>query len=607
MKGNLASNLIVVGIICLLTLFLLLQYRWIGEAGEAERERMQRRVEADANAFAIDFNREIQAAYFNFQTDAKALEANDFTDFNERYDFWTNRTSYPGLISDILYLPADANAMPMRYEAASRAFVTIEDTEELAHIRSEIDLRRPRPVIPEMDLLVLPMHHAKIRVQELMLENVSRGTAASRVGERRMEMPQPQGNLIVKLDRAVLRERFLRDLEEKHFPGGEFIVSVADREGEIIFGDVAAGGERDASAPLYDLTPDSMIFFGAGETPSPKISVSRDSGVVVSRSLESSAVGQTQKDKGEQVGSFSFELRNTEGGRSRTAIVTSSADNAKPWQLNVRHVSGSIDSYIAGERRKSLAIGTIVYLFLVGSILAVVFSANRVRRFAQRQVDFVSSVSHEFRTPLAVIYSAGENLADGVAADGGQVARYGEVIKDEGKKLSAMVEQILEFAGARSGKRKYNFEPVSVEEQIDRAVKECEPILSDRGVDPVVAVPANLPVVNADRAALSLAIQNLINNAVKYSDRNAAISISAEKRNGSLHISVEDDGIGISRPDLKHIFEPFYRSKAVVDAQIHGSGLGLSLVKDIAEAHGGTVHAESVEGKGSKFTIELPI
>jgi len=245
-------------------------------------------------------------------------------------------------------------------------------------------------------------------------------------------------------------------------------------------------------------------------------------------------------------------------------------------------------------------------LLLVGGIMAILISAMRSRRFAQRQIDFVSSVSHEFRTPLAVIYSAGENLADGVAKETGQVARYGDLIKGEGKKLSTMVEQILEFAGANSGKQKYSFSPVDVREVVQNALGECRPLIESGGFKVETDFQNDLPGVSADKTSLSTAIQNLIANAVKYSNGSAWIKVSATNGGGRVKISVEDKGIGIASGEQRQIFEPFYRVKQVVDAQISGNGLGLNLVKKIVEAHGGKVSVESTVGTGSKFTIELP-
>src|SRR4029079_6965408 len=132
------------------------------------------------------------------------------------------------------------------------------------------------------------------------------------------------------------------------------------------------------------------------------------------------------------------------------------------WMLAIQHNSGSIDAFIANTKYRNLAVGYGILALLGLAVSAIIFSTQRAKNFAQRQVDFVSSVSHEFRTPLAVIYSAGENLADGVAREKGQVFSYGELIKGEGRKLSGMVEQILDFAGANSGRKKYRFASTSV-------------------------------------------------------------------------------------------------------------------------------------------------
>ncbi|HVF46682.1 MAG TPA: HAMP domain-containing sensor histidine kinase, partial [Pyrinomonadaceae bacterium] len=128
----------------------------------------------------------------------------------------------------------------------------------------------------------------------------------------------------------------------------------------------------------------------------------------------------------------------------------------------------------------------------------------------------------------------------------------------------------------------------------------------EKGIDIETHIATSLPSVKGDGAALSQAVQNLIINSIKYCNGERWIRVGAENGGGNVKIEVEDRGIGISPSDLRQVFEPFYRSKSVVDAQIHGNGLGLSLVKQIAEAHGGRAFASSEIGKGSLFTIELP-
>jgi len=277
------------------------------------------------------------------------------------------------------------------------------------------------------------------------------------------------------------------------------------------------------------------------------------------------------------------------------------------WTLNVQHTAGSLEQFIANTRRKNLGVSFGILSLLAISVVLIFLSAQRAKRFAQKQVDFVSAVSHEFRTPLAVIYSASQNLTDGVVDSRTQVERYGNLIRNEGKKLSAMVEQILEFAGARSGKQKYDLREIDVKNVIENALAECEHLIKEKGFTVEKEIVETLPRIVADEKALSQTIQNLIVNAVKYGNESAWLKISAKNGDGKIKITVEDKGIGIAPKDLKHIFEPFYRSKIVVDEQIHGNGLGLSLVKQTVEAHGGKIAVKSEIGKGSRFTIELPL
>jgi signal transduction histidine kinase len=141
---------------------------------------------------------------------------------------------------------------------------------------------------------------------------------------------------------------------------------------------------------------------------------------------------------------------------------------------------------------------------------------------------------------------------------------------------------------------------------VENALAECEGLIGEKGFTVEKEFAEDLPEVRADANALSRAIQNLIVNSLKYSDEQKYLKVSVYNGDGRVKIAVEDKGIGIEQADLKHIFEPFYRARAVVDEQIHGNGLGLSLVKETVEAHGGKISAESEIGKGSRFIVHLP-
>lgn len=601
MKPSWYSIVAVIGVIGILTLFVLLQYNWLERIADADRERMKRRVETDTARFAEEFNREIQSAYFNFQTQADSWKLRDWTEFNGRYDYWKGNASYPELVRSFTFVSKDLEAQPMRYNAEKRAFEASEMTEELNELRVRfIDDKTFKPVYDDRMALVMPIHEGKMSAERMTLRSLHAEKPI-------LKMPEKFGYLVIMLDPAVINERLLPALVQKYFPEGDLNVSIANKAGDAIFQTAAIIGDGDASAPLLSLAPDNFMFFSNRELLS-KIEGEKGKSVVLNQRVESHTLTRTEAN-GPTSGTFKIELQRGEKGepgKPRTSMMTGTMIGNEPWKLSVQHTAGSVNAFVTGERNKSFLVGLGIYLLLVGGIIAIVLSALRAKRFAQRQIDFVSSVSHEFRTPIAVIYSAGENLADGVAKDGAQISRYGDLIKGEGKKLSGMVERILEFAGANSGRKKYNFESANIAEITRNALAACGSVLDENDFAVETNVADDLVPITADAEALSSAIQNLILNAVKYSNGSRWLRVSAANGNGRINIAVEDKGIGIPKNERRKVFEPFYRSKEVVDAQIHGNGLGLSLVKEIAEAHGGKVIVESEPGKGSRFTIELP-
>jgi signal transduction histidine kinase len=590
---TLAAALVIVTIIAVTAA---LQYRWLVRASEAERDRMQKRVNTDTEHFAADFNQEIQGIYFNFQIDASSWKNKDWSEFNARYDFWRGKTAYPEIVSNYIFVENRPDAEPLVYNAEQRQFIQGEIPEAFNNLRSKLSSDADfRSVYPDVPALVIPIH-AEPAGNKIEVRPITNGEIP------RPSLPPHYGFLVAMLNKEILTARVMPELVNKYFSDGEYRVSIVSGSGIPEFENQAGDGRSDAKADLFDLSADKMVLF-AGRDLIPGEPGSGKREVFVSQKVEGQTV--TRSIDTLPRGRVRIEMS---GEKPRTAVLerTNSSTDGH-WLLSVQHRAGSLQDFIDGQRRRDLGFGSGLLVLLAGGISIVYLSAQKVRRYAQRQVDFVSSVSHEFRTPIAVICSAGENLEDGVASEPQQVEKYGHLIRAEGRKLSQMVEQVLDFAGANSGQLRYKFERTNISDIIGDAIAGSREATVAEKADIDVSVPPGLPTINADREALARAVQYLISNAAKYGGEPRRVWVTAANGDGNVKISVRDEGIGISKHDLRHVFDPFFRAKSVVDAQIHGNGLGLSVVKQTVEAHGGRVRAESENGAGSTFTIELPI
>jgi signal transduction histidine kinase len=282
------------------------------------------------------------------------------------------------------------------------------------------------------------------------------------------------------------------------------------------------------------------------------------------------------------------------------------------WQIVAKHKSGSVEAAVSGLRRRNLMASFGVLIVLGVTMALILIASQRARRLAKLQMDFVAGVSHELRTPLAVISSAAENIADGIVGDKQQLVRYGNTIVRQTRQLTQLVEQVLQFAAIEQSPRKLGLGPVDLADAVDAALEGTAAAVAAARFQVERQIGPGVPPVSADFNGLVQSLQNLITNAVKYGGESRWLRISARtpennSRAGEVELTVEDRGIGISKDEIKQIFEPFYRSPAVAESGIHGTGLGLPLTRKIVEAMGGRLTAESELGKGSSFTIHLPV
>jgi len=292
--------------------------------------------------------------------------------------------------------------------------------------------------------------------------------------------------------------------------------------------------------------------------------------------------------------------------RPRPLAVRRIADTALPWTVRVFPIDAASDSGRASTRRILVLAGLGMLSLLVAGGGTLVWRATaRELAVAELQSDFVSAVSHEFRTPLTSLRHLTELLEDGVITSESARREYYSLLSQETRRLQRLVEALLNFARMESGRYHFRFERVDLSQLVTEVINEFERERMAGGFAIEFRAASGL-ACQIDRESLSLAVWNLLDNAVKYSGACRTIQVGVERRGGLAAVSVRDGGLGIAPREQKTIFEKFVRGDAARASETRGTGLGLALVRRIVEGHGGTIAVESEPGKGSTFTIVLP-
>jgi signal transduction histidine kinase len=246
-------------------------------------------------------------------------------------------------------------------------------------------------------------------------------------------------------------------------------------------------------------------------------------------------------------------------------------------------------------------------LFLTGGTLLTYRNVTREMALAKLKSDFVANVSHELRTPLSLIRLYAETLEMGRLSSPEKRQKYYCIIRKESERLTGLINNILDFSRIEAGRKEYNFRETDLGELVRNTLDAYRFQIEENGFAYQENIASDLPTVRVDREAIARSLLNLVNNAIKYSQQEKFVGVNVYRANGSVKLEVVDHGMGIPRGEQAKIFEKFYR---VGDPLVHntkGSGLGLSLVRHIAQAHGGQVSVDSAPGRGSKFTLALPV
>lgn len=573
-----------------------LQYRWIGEVSLAERERLRDGLQAGLYRVSSDFNQELGRTLSSLSpSNAEVAEFGREEAYAKRFAQWQQHATHAQLFSRVaIAAPSEGDLKLYELDQKRGRFAPMEwptawlrSRQWMLHRLAGDPSRAPFSEVtgliesPRFDFVAEPPRNSRTTAPA--------GDPRSPDGFRRTG---EQEWLLAELNleylfRTVVPELLSRHLGAKPEADYDFKIVHRNQPSIALFNSApvsanSSAGASDASVAMFEVRrggPGAGFGGGAGRGGGPR--------------FEGGGPGPRPPDAGNGGPRFS------EGNRGR-------------WILSARHRTGSLDTLVFRTRLRNLAVSGGILLLMIAAIAALFRYSRQAQHLADLQMEFVAGVSHELRTPLTVIRTAAHNLRGKIANNPVQVERYGSLIQSESEKLTAIVEQVLRFAGSQAGRVIREREPMAVETIVEDALLSVRGVLEGAHCRLDKSIEPGLPVVLGDSLALQHALQNLISNAVKYgTDENKWVGLSVSRIDAESHpfveIRVSDKGQGIPEEELKKVFDPFFRGQRAIRDQVHGTGLGLSLVKKIVDAHGGTVAVESKPNEGTQFIVRLPV
>jgi signal transduction histidine kinase len=294
-------------------------------------------------------------------------------------------------------------------------------------------------------------------------------------------------------------------------------------------------------------------------------------------------------------------------GEGKPEITRKFDDGFRGLALGIKYQGTSVQAIGQSWVRHSMWLLAFLSLLIVGGLVLTKHVVSKEMALARLKSDFVSNVSHELRTPLALIRLYAETLELGRIKTKEKKQEYYRIIRKESERLTALINNILDFSRIEAGRKEYEFRPTDIADLVRNTLDSYRYQIEQQGFAFEENIDPDLPPVRVDREAIARALVNLVNNALKYSADEKFLGVKLYRVNGSVRLEVVDHGIGITRREQSKIFEKFYRTGDPLVHNTKGSGLGLSLVRHITQAHGGQIDVESTPGKGSKFTLSLPL
>ena len=539
----------------LLATLAVIQYRWSARVAAADAQREREHLETAASLFANRVNDALVPVFDFMQNDAqRALSAG------------TSLGRPPRIVGEFYYVADQVtqNTIEAKRLTAEGTFVAVDlpDWIKALHCTAGINSTPAAISFPILQVSTIQQNmDATLRIMRAY-------------PDRRC--------FVAQLDEDYLKTQLLPELIRKSFGEAsvrDYNFSVIDRQHpeRIVYGSTVT---PDLTKPFL-----SMGFRMAPTPPGPP----------------------PKKDNNAR--SMSLFVQRFEYNVVATSKPTSLTFRDGIWELEVAHKGLALDAAFEQTRRKNLLFSLAVEVLLIAAIVFLVVAVRRMQRLAEQKMEFVAAVSHELRAPVSAISMLSRNQADGLVTSTDKVQQYGELMHQQSRRLNEMVEQTLQYAGIHSNLGRKRETEVDLARLIREAVDARRDELGRQGFEVNVEISPGLPAVHGDPKLLRIAVDNLLSNAEKYADGGRWVRVSARHAPEAREVlvSVEDRGPGIASEEQQAIFEPFSRGQAAMEAQIPGSGIGLSLVRSAAEAHRGSVTLVSEPGRGSTFTLHLPV
>lgn len=616
-----------------------LQYRWLGSIGEAEKQRLEESISASSENFSADFNR-----VFSDLSQTFRIQVTDSYDdvaplLAKSYQTWLSTSEYPALIDSVYLVRKQESGDPRVFLFSSdpAQLIPVEESNEIENWvvrRSEHKLFswNSSPEFGDPSYITVPIQLLDV----IQIDNMDNGKQI----EVRLNVDQLDDVVLLKLDDGLIKDQIIPEKARKYFSD-----SYSDQYRLSIVKDTGAETEiyfDSESDSVFDRKPDfksllngngvgnlvmlSKAAEGLGDwhvrdSSSSAFAMSFQSSVNSTDSIGNEFPFQVSKGKtnmrfySEEITSdkidSSSNRRIIKDSSSNTSVFASIGGDSV-WQLWLNFKEGSLDTFVNKTKNRNLAISFgILFILGISGAMIVIF-AQRSRELADQQMLFVAGVSHELRTPLSVIRSAAENLNEGVVQSEERKKEYASLMLKEGRRLSDMVDQIMEYSGIQTGKRVYNFTELDVNELIKDLLNEFSSVLEEAGIQLEYSNVAKQKIIRADYDALYLSISNMLTNAIKFSGGSDTIRLTVaevqhSKQHSMVMISVKDEGIGIPEDEQTQVFKPFFRGKQPVEEQLKGNGIGLSLVEKVAKAHNGEVRLNSKVNNGTTVSLLIPV